>query len=223
MIEVVSLDAVRRIVNAGTREIAVLNEISLTVGEGEFVALTGPSGSGKSTLLHLIGLLDRPTTGRISLFGQSTLDLSAREAALRRATSIGFVFQSFHLIRQLTVRENIALPLRYAGRTVQVDKVDQLLKRFCLTGLSDAFPHTLSGGEKQRVAVARALVNDPALVLADEPTGSLDSENSANVIGLLNEIHREGRTVIIVTHDPSIARQASRVIALRDGRLEAAA
>jgi putative ABC transport system ATP-binding protein len=202
-------------------ELPVLREVSLSVCRGEFVAMMGASGSGKSTLLNVLGLLDGYDSGRYLLDGQETRGLREVAAAALRNRSIGFVFQSFHLLPHKRAWENVALPLRYAGAPGKEQKRRALavLDRLGLSHRADHRPSELSGGQRQRVAIARALVTDPPLVLADEPTGNLDSETGQEVLQVLKQIHAEGRTLVLVTHDPGVARSAERVICMRDGRL----
>jgi putative ABC transport system ATP-binding protein len=199
----------------------VLREVSLSVAAGEFVAIMGASGSGKSSLLHVLGLLDDYQSGSYLLGGEDTRGLSdARAAALRNRT-IGFVFQSFHLLPQKSAWENVALPLRYAGRSrrEQAQRAHELLDRVGLADRAQHRPSELSGGQRQRVAIARAVAVDAPLLLADEPTGNLDSETSKDVLALFAEIHRQGRTIILVTHEPDVASMAERTIHVRDGQL----
>lgn len=201
--------------------VRALDGVDLDIATGEYVAVTGASGSGKSTLLHVIGCLDSPTSGSYRLAGEELAHLSADERSLRRRR-IGFVFQSFHLLPRLTAIDNVALPLRYAGVPLgeRRDRAEILLRR---VGLGDRLTHRstqLSGGQQQRVAIARALVSGAPLILCDEPTGNLDSAAGAAVIELLESLGREGRTLIVVTHDPALAARAARRLTMRDGRVE---
>ncbi len=200
-------------------EIEVLRGIDLRIERGEFVAVTGPSGSGKSSLLQLLGGLDRPTAGSVLVEGHDLATLSAAGLSRLRNRRIGFVFQAFNLVSVLSVEENIALPAVIAGRdrAETALEVNLLLERVGLYHRRAAMPTTLSGGEQQRTAVARALVNRPAIVLADEPTGNLDSASGAEVLALFGELHAEGQTMVMVTHDPAIAAQADRVVTVSDG------
>jgi putative ABC transport system ATP-binding protein len=203
----------------GDSAVPVLRDVSLQVARGEFIAIMGASGSGKSTLLHVLGLLDRYDHGRYLLNGLDTHKLKDSEAASLRNLAIGFVFQSFHLLPQKKAWENVALPLRYRGASAreQRARAHALLERLGLGHRAEHRPNELSGGQRQRVAIARALVTDPPLILADEPTGNLDSEASDEVLALLREVHGEGRTVILVTHEHDVAQSAQRIIHVRDG------
>ncbi|HEX5657094.1 MAG TPA: ABC transporter ATP-binding protein [Polyangiales bacterium] len=203
----------------------VLDDVSFEVAPGEYVAIMGASGSGKSTLLNVLGLLDGYDSGSYLLAGSDTRGLRDGAASQLRNRQIGFVFQSFHLLSQKRAWENVALPLAYAGvsRAERKRRALGLLERLGLGARVDHLPNQLSGGQRQRVAIARALANDPPLLLADEPTGNLDTETSAEVLGLLREIHEQGRTVVLVTHDPEIARAADRTVHVRDGRVHEAA
>lgn len=197
--------------------LTILEHASLTVKRGEKIAIVGPSGSGKSTLLALIGLLDTPTTGSIVVDGINIQELDSTAQARFRNEHIGFVFQSFELIEPFTVTENIEAPLLIRGGAVDAQRIDTLIQRVGLTARTEALPHTLSGGEKQRVAIARALVNRPTLILADEPTGSLDRATGGAVLDLLLEqVASEGSTLIIITHDEEVAKRVDRVYELRD-------
>jgi putative ABC transport system ATP-binding protein len=203
-----------------SRSITVLDTISLSVADGEFLVIKGESGSGKSTLLSLLSGLDRPDAGRILLGERDITDLSEDELAPIRNVIFGFVFQSFHLIPSLTARENIMFPAELRGDRRAREKAEQLLERVGLTGRAASFPHQLSGGEKQRCAICRALINEPQIVFADEPTGNLDLANGRAVLELLRELHQERRTtLILVTHSQEIARTADRIVTLRDGRI----
>jgi putative ABC transport system ATP-binding protein len=206
----------------GTVELRVLREIDLTINSGEYVAIMGPSGSGKSTLLNMIGCLDRPTSGNYLLGGQSVSLLDDDELSMIRGKRIGFVFQSFNLINQLNVVENIQVPMYYQGLT-EHQSSERAKELADMVGLGDRLEHRpseLSGGQQQRVAIARALANDPLIVLADEPTGNLDSESGSEILSILDRLHEEGKTLIAVTHDESIAEGAQRVIRLLDGRIQ---
>lgn len=217
----ITVDAVGRSYGAGDTVIDALRQVSFSVAAGEFVAIMGPSGSGKSTLMNLIGCLDRPTSGRLALDGEDVTRLSSDDLADLRRRRIGFVFQTFHLLPRLTALENVAMPLAYAGLSPRRarEKAAELLR---LVGLADRMTHQpsqLSGGQRQRVAIARALVNDPTIVLADEPTGALDTRTGREILALLQRLNREGRTIVLVTHDREIAEHAGRVLNFRDGQL----
>jgi putative ABC transport system ATP-binding protein len=209
-----------KIYGEGETAVHALAGIDLEVGRGEMVAIMGPSGSGKSTLLHLIGALDTPTGGTVSIAGRRFDNLSDAELTLLRREKIGFVFQFFNLLPALTAKENVVLPALIAGdrdRRVH-DRAGELLARVGLAERADHLPAELSGGEQQRVSIARALLMDPELVLADEPTGNLDTTSSAEVLALLSELNRrDGHTIVLVTHDPGAASMAGRVVFLRDG------
>jgi putative ABC transport system ATP-binding protein len=201
----------------------VLHGIDLAVQPGEFVALMGPSGSGKSTLMNLLGLLDRADTGTLHLDGRDVTQLSAAEQAEARSRSIGFVFQSFNLLKRMDAAENVALPMLYAGvaRRTARERASALLDQVGLVGLSARRPNQLSGGQQQRVAIARSLANRPPLLLADEPTGNLDSQTTEEVLSLLATLNRDqGLTIVLVTHENDVAAHAKRLVRLRDGRIE---
>jgi putative ABC transport system ATP-binding protein len=199
--------------------ITVLNDVSLSVAGGEFLAIRGASGSGKSTLLGILGCLDVPSSGTYQLNGRSVESLAERELAKVRATVIGFVFQSFHLLPRSTAVENVELAMIYAGNPVSRPRAVAALERVGLRGRVQHFPSEMSGGEQQRTAVARALINDPQLILADEPTGNLDAAAAGEVMGLLKWLHRDGHTVLVVTHDDTVAAAAERTVRIVDGRL----
>ena len=205
----------------GDQELNVLKGIDLTVYEGEFVAIMGPSGSGKSTLMNIIGLLDKPTSGDYSFNGTRVEELKEKQLAKVRNQEIGFVFQQFFLLSKLSALQNVELPLVYAG--VNSSKRRQLAKQFLekveLSERMKHLPSELSGGQKQRVAIARALVNNPSIILADEPTGALDTKTSDQIMQLLTELNREGKTIVMVTHEPEIADFATRKIVIRDGEI----
>ena len=202
-------------------ETHALSGIHLDIAKGDYVSIAGPSGCGKSTLLAIMGLLDSPTEGEYYLNGSAAANLSAVEMARIRNRQVGFIFQSFNLIGDLTVYENIELPLTYRGLATAERKkmVQEAMEKVGMSHRMKHFPSQLSGGQQQRVAVARAVVGEPAILLADEPTGNLDSNNGEAVMGLLSDLHREGATVCIVTHDPRYARHADRTIKLFDGRI----
>ncbi len=199
-----------------------LSGISLSINTGEFCAITGPSGCGKSTLLGILGLLDKPTEGRYLFDGKDASRLNDYKRSILRREKIGFIFQSFNLLPRLSALENTALPMVYNGLSKQERKAksEELLKKTGLAGKEKNSPLELSGGERQRVAIARALANDPLLILADEPTGNLDSASSRGIMDLLGSLHKEGKTILLVTHDPNVAACADRQIKLRDGLIE---
>ncbi|QSO46373.1 ABC transporter ATP-binding protein [Alicyclobacillus mengziensis] len=205
----------------GGTTIPVLRDISFQIGSGEFVSIMGPSGSGKSTLMHIIGCLDTPTSGQVSLFGASLASMTRDELARTRNREIGFVFQNFHLIARMTALRNVELPLVYAGwrRSKRIERATQLLTDVGLEHRLNHYPNELSGGQKQRVAIARALATGPSLILADEPTGALDTATGTEIMGLFQRLNQQGVTVVVVTHDDSIARYASRIIHVRDGEV----
>ncbi len=210
-----------KIYSLGEEELRALDGVSLTVEAGEFVAIMGSSGSGKSTLMNLLGCLDRPTSGTYSLAGREVAELSRGELAEVRNATIGFVFQSFNLLARTSALENVELPLVYAGmgRRDRAEKARIALEKVGLGQRLAHRPSQLSGGQQQRVAIARAIVNDPRLVFADEPTGNLDSKTSVDVMALFQALWREGLTVVFVTHEPDVARFASRIVTMRDGRI----
>lgn len=221
MTEVIRLDEVSRIYGFGNATTVALDEVSLTVNKGEFVAIMGPSGSGKSSLLNIIGLLDRPTHGTYHLSGRLVSRLRPNRLAKARRDHIGFIFQSFNLLPKLTALENVALPLAYKGMT-QTKRLKQASAALERVGLQDReyfYPKALSGGQAQRVAIARALVNNPSLIIADEPTGNLDSHSSRVVMELLAELHATGSTILMVTHNPELTRYATRVLYMLDGSI----
>ncbi|MBA9072419.1 putative ABC transport system ATP-binding protein [Flavobacterium gossypii] len=206
----------------GNEIINVLKGIDLNISKGEYVALMGPSGSGKSTLMNLLGCLDTPTSGQYILNGNDVSQMSDDNLAEIRNKEIGFVFQTFNLLPRTTALNNVALPMIYAGysKSERLARAEQVLKQVGLGDRMDHEPNQLSGGQRQRVAVARALVNKPSIILADEPTGNLDSKTSVEIMNLFNEIHANGNTVILVTHEEDIAAYAHRIIRLRDGLVE---
>ena len=222
MSTILELRGVGKTYGVGAAALRVLADVDMTVEQGEYVAVVGPSGRGKSTLLNILGCLDVPTSGHYLVEGRDVASLDDTQLSHMRNRRIGFIFQSFHLVSHLTVLENVELPLFYARRT-RSDRRRRALELLEAVGLSERAGHRpsmLSGGERQRAAIARALTNDPALLLADEPTGNLDSVTSLEIMDLFHELHRGGATLVLITHDPSIAGQAPRRVALRDGRVE---
>jgi putative ABC transport system ATP-binding protein len=218
---IVSLRGVSKVYHSGEIEVHALRSVDLNIQAGEMVAVMGPSGSGKSTLMNLLGCLDRPSSGSFYLSGRDVARLGKDELAGVRLSALGFVFQGFHLLARTSALENVELPLVYAGVPARerVERARAALGRVGLAGREHHTPNQLSGGQQQRVAIARALVNQPRLVLADEPTGNLDSRTSLEVMALLQQLNREGVTLAVVTHEPDIASYASRLVVLRDGRI----
>ncbi len=205
----------------GTMELKVLRDIELTINNGDYVAIMGPSGSGKSTLLNMIGCLDRPTSGDYWLGGKNVSELDDDQLSLIRGARIGFIFQSFNLINQLNIVENIEVPMYYQGYS-ENESAERAIELATMVGLGDRLDHRpseLSGGQQQRVAIARALANDPLIILADEPTGNLDSESGAEILKILVGLHERGKTLIVVTHDEGISENAGRVVEIFDGRI----
>ena len=212
---------VTKIYEVGTQEIHALDGVSISIDEGEFVSLVGKSGSGKSTLMHIMGLLDTPTSGEVLLHGKNVVNYSEAQLAHMRNKEIGFVFQSFNLLKRATALENVILPLMYS-KVPKAEWENRGKSTLELVDLSDRMKNKsneLSGGQKQRVAIARALVNEPAIVFADEPTGNLDTKTEAEIIGVLRKLNDQGKTIVVVTHDEDIAAQADRQIRLSDGKV----
>lgn len=205
-------------------DLIVLQDINLTIRKGEFVAIMGPSGSGKSTLMNIIGCLDKPTSGNYFLNGKLVSDYDENELAKVRNQSIGFVFQQFQLLPRLTALQNVELPMIYAGvdKKTRIERAEEALKKVGLADRIDHLPNELSGGQKQRVAIARAIVNEPDIILADEPTGALDSKTGIQIMEMFRMLHAEGTTIILVTHEAEVARYAHRTIFVRDGMLTSA-
>jgi putative ABC transport system ATP-binding protein len=221
-VPVIEVINVKKSYTLGEMEVPILHDINLKVLKGEFLAIMGPSGSGKSTLMNLIGFLDRPTEGRIMVKGLDINKLSEKEVARLRGLEIGFVFQVFNLIPRLTALENVELPT-YANSRSGVDAHKRAKDLLKLVGLEDRMNHKpgeLSGGQSQRVAIARALINDPTILLADEPTGNLDSKTGCEILDMFTRLNREGRTIVMITHDPEIARYADRVVLVKDGIIQ---
>jgi putative ABC transport system ATP-binding protein len=215
---VITLEGITKVYRTGEVEVAALKGISLHIPEGEFVAIMGPSGSGKSTLMNLIGCLDQPSSGRYILDGYDVSALTDDQLAWIRNRKIGFVFQSYNLIPRASAVHNVEMPLIYAGDNLQRrERAMAALESVGLLPRAGHLPSELSGGQQQRVAVARALVTDPAILLADEPTGNLDSESSIEIMKLLRDLNQQGRTIVLITHEPDIAAFAQRVVRVRDG------
>ena len=219
---VIDLRDVRKVYNAGTLEVEALRGVSLTIEESEYVAIMGPSGSGKSTLMHILGCLDVPTSGEYWLAGEDVSSMTEVDLAEVRNRRIGFVFQQFNLLPSLTALRNVELPMCYAG-VERSERHDRALLALAKVGLEDRVAHRpgeLSGGQQQRVAMARALVTNPDLILADEPTGNLDSVAARDMIGLLGNLYRSGRTIVLITHEADVADAAERTVLIRDGRIQ---
>jgi putative ABC transport system ATP-binding protein len=219
---IIEIKGITRNFPLGSETVYVLKGIDLTIQKGEYVALMGPSGSGKSTLMNILGCLDTPTAGSYMLNGKLVSEMHDDELAGIRNTEIGFVFQTFNLMPRTTALDNVALPMVYAGhsKSERNERATEVLTQVGLEDRMDHKPNQLSGGQRQRVAVGRALVNRPSIILADEPTGNLDSKTSLEIMGLFNDIHSNGNTVILVTHEEDIAAYAHRIIRLRDGVIE---
>ena len=217
----IELKGIRKNYRIGDSEFAILKGIDLEIDVGEFIALMGPSGSGKSTLMNIVGCLDRPSSGRFILLGQDISQTLDDELARIRREELGFIFQTFNLIGRISVLKNVEVPMMLSGvaRERRRSRALELLESVGIAHRSDFSPTNISGGERQRVAIARALANDPKIIIADEPTGNLDLKNSEEVMKILSQLNRDGRTIIMVTHNPEITGNCSRVIRLRDGRI----
>lgn len=217
----IQLSEAKKIYGKGESTVHALSGITLTIQKGEFVAITGKSGCGKTTLLNIIGLLDNLTEGHYTLNGQDVRHLSDKAKARLRFQTFGYIFQSFHLLSSHTVAENVALPLGYAGvpKQERLARAAEMLRKVGLLDKMKAYPNELSGGQQQRVAIARALINHPPIILADEPTGNLDSRSSAQIMDILAELADEGATLLLVTHDAGVARRAGRRVRMEDGRI----
>ena len=218
---IIAMEAIRKIYDTGKVKVEALKGVDLSVGRGEFVAIVGPSGSGKSTLMNLIGCLDTPSEGRYRLGGEDVSRFSRDELADVRNRRIGFVFQGFNLLPQISAFENVELPLLFGGVPLKKrkERVEELLSRVGLGERMDHKPTELSGGQMQRVAIARALAMQPDVVLADEPTGNLDTSAGGDIMGLFTDLWKQGSTLVVITHDMTLARRASRVVEIRDGRI----
>lgn len=220
--EIISIKNISKTYKIGEEVINALKDVSLTIYKNEYVALMGPSGSGKSTLMNMLGCLDSPTKGEYILNNLSVANMSDNDLAQVRNKEIGFVFQTFNLLPRASTLDNVALPLVYAGfsKEARTKRATEVLESVGLGNRMNHKPNELSGGQRQRVAIARALVNNPAIILADEPTGNLDSKTSVEIMGLFEEIHKQGNTIILVTHEEDIALHAHRIVRLKDGLIE---
>ncbi|MDN4091153.1 ABC transporter ATP-binding protein [Paenibacillus polymyxa] len=219
---VIQIEGLKKVYHVGDQEIHALREVQLDIADGDFVAIMGPSGSGKSTMMNVIGCLDLPTSGQFYLDGYSILDAREDELAIIRNQKIGFVFQKFHLLPRSTALENVELPMIYAGVSAKERRL-RAMDALTSVGLGDRMnnrPNELSGGQQQRVSIARALVNNPVILLADEPTGALDSKTSVEIMEIFQRLNDQGKTVVLVTHDQEVAEYAKRLIHFRDGRIE---
>ena len=218
--EILRVEHLSKIYGKGENEVRALDDVSFSVEKGQFVAIIGPSGSGKSTLLHILGGVDRPTAGKVFLEGQDVFAQNEDQLAIFRRRQVGLIYQFYNLIPVLNVTENITLPVLMDGRKVNQERLDDLLTTLALKGREKHLPNQLSGGQQQRVSIGRALMNSPAVVLADEPTGNLDSKNSQEIVELLKLSNKQyGQTLIVITHDESIALQADRIITIEDGKI----
>lgn len=219
---VIELENINKIYQTGKNQLQVLFDICLQIYEGDFISIVGPSGSGKTTLLNIMACLDRPTSGKYILGGKNVKSKSNDDLSKIRNKSIGFIFQSFNLISRHTAIENVQMPLQYSNilsKKERIDKAMKCLELVDLTNRAKHHPNELSGGQQQRVAIARSLINNPDIILADEPTGNLDSKTSSDIINLLKKLHKSGKTIIIITHDESIANEAMDTIRIKDGRI----
>ena len=218
--EILKVENLTKVYGKGENEVRALNGVSFSVEKGDFVAIIGPSGSGKSTLLHTLGGVDRPTGGKVLVNGQDVYSRSDEQIAVFRRREVGLIYQFYNLIPVLNVEENMSLPVLLDGRNVNCDRLRELIRELDLVGREKHLPNQLSGGQQQRVSIGRALMNSPSIVLADEPTGNLDSKNSHEIVELLKRMNREyNQTLIMITHDESIALQARRIIAIEDGKI----
>ena len=216
----IELQRIEKDYHRGSEKVHALRGVDLEIGKGEFIAIVGPSGSGKTTMLHILGCLDQPSQGTMTIDGMAVGNLLESELVRIRREKIGFVFQQFHLIPGLSVYENVTLPLLFARREADEKKITKILELVGLKNRKSHNPSQLSGGEMQRVAVARAMVNDPEVIFADEPTGNLDSENSEKIFDLLTSLHARGLTIVMVTHNNELAMRSERIIRLKDGQIQ---
>ena len=219
MSDLIELANVSKTFLRGSEHVHAISDVTLNIREGEFIAIVGPSGSGKSTLLNLIGCVDKPSTGSLRIAGQETQSLTERQLTKIRSSKIGFIFQQFFLLPTLSARENVQLPALFLHNGDKATHAAELLERVGLSDRAGHLPIQLSGGEMQRVAIARALINDPKILLADEPTGNLDSQNAKNVMEILQELNAGGQTILVVTHNPELVAETSRVVHLKDGEI----
>lgn len=218
--EIIKVENLTKVYGTGENKVTALNDVSFSINKGEFTAIIGPSGSGKSTLLHILGGVDYPTSGKVYMDGESLYDRKEDEIAIFRRRQVGLIYQFYNLIPVLNVKENITLPVLMDGRKINEDRLSELLELLKLKGREGALPNQLSGGQQQRVSIGRALMNAPAVVLADEPTGNLDSKNSHEIIEMLRYSNKKfNQTLVVITHDESIALKAGRIIAIEDGRI----
>jgi putative ABC transport system ATP-binding protein len=222
MEHVINIQEIKKIYRVGNQDVNALAGVDLKIKKGEFVAIMGPSGSGKSTLMNIIGCLDTPSHGTYWLNGRDVSSLDDENLSAIRNKEIGFIFQTFNLLQRYNALENVTVPLIYAGinRALRYELAKEALKQVGLTDRMDHKPNEMSGGQRQRVAIARALVNEPSIILADEPTGNLDSKTSEEIMRLLNDLHQKGHTIVLVTHEEDIAKHAKRIVRLRDGLIE---
>ena len=216
-LEILRVDNLKKVYGKGENAVHALDGVSFSVEQGEFVAIIGPSGSGKSTLLHILGAVDVPTSGKVIMGGKDVFAQNEEALAIFRRRQVGLIYQFYNLIPVLNVTENITLPVLLDGRKVNEQRLQEMISLLGLDGREKHLPNQLSGGQQQRVSIARALARDPAVILADEPTGALDSHTSREVLGMLQDLHKQGNTVVLITHDNSIAVQAERIIRLEDG------
>lgn len=218
--EILRVEHLSKVYGQGENQVTALDDVSFSVEKGQFTAIVGPSGSGKSTLLHILGAVDRPTSGKVYLENQDVFAQNEDQLAIFRRRQVGLIYQFYNLIPVLNVTENITLPVLLDGRTVNQKRLEDLLATLNLKGRENHLPNQLSGGQQQRVSIGRAMMNSPAIVLADEPTGNLDSKNSQQIVELLKLSNRQyGQTLIVITHDESIALQADRILTIEDGRI----